>query len=314
MKNQSLDFCKVIVLVGVCAILIPGLAAAYPYYTQGSNNYCSGCHGGFRSSNYTSLVDGQNWGNLHNLHRSTMLSGDCETCHGNNDYPVSLDSSAGGSGLAAISCMGCHGRAEDNVPANPSYPFGYGAGLRQHHTSAGVSACLNCHDDADPANYTPVGEDVLPTYYANPGSGHSNMPTSACNEDGSENFAGATIGLDNNGNNVYDGDDAACNGASPAPDQPAALAGLLQNHPNPFNPSTTIKYVLPDAGYARVQIYSVTGELVRTLVNASNQAAGTYQVEWNGTDDNGRPVSSGVFFYRLESAGGSEMQKMTLVK
>ena len=113
--------------------------------------------------------------------------------------------------------MGCHGRAEDNVAGNPESPHGYGAGLRQHHHVAGVTVCLNCHEDADPANYTTVGEDVLPPYYANPGTGHPNMPTSSCNDDGSENFAGAPQGQDNDGDGIYDGDDGDCAG-TPAPE------------------------------------------------------------------------------------------------
>ena len=154
-------------------------AFAYDQYTVNDDaTNCGTCHGDFRSNTYISTVDGQLWGNIHNLHRSTMLSGDCNACHLSSDeFPVLLDGSAGGSGLDPIGCMGCHGRSEDNVAANPSFPNGLGAGLRQHHTNAGVNDCIGCHDDADPVNYTPVGEEVLPPYYANPGTGHPDMPT-----------------------------------------------------------------------------------------------------------------------------------------
>jgi len=109
--------------------------------------------------------------------------------------------------------VGCHGRAEDNVAGNPEVGAGrsgYGAGLRQHHQNAGATVCANCHLDANPASYTTVGENVLPPYYANPGSGHPAMPTQSCNGNGSENFAGATQGLDNDGDDLYDTNDTNC--------------------------------------------------------------------------------------------------------
>jgi len=94
---------------------------------------------------------------------------------------------------------------------NDSVSLGRGAGLRQHHANAGVSACANCHSDASPANYTPVGEDVLPNYYANPGSNHPLIPEDPCNPNGSEGvFAGTLLGLDNDGNGIYDTADDAC--------------------------------------------------------------------------------------------------------
>jgi hypothetical protein len=296
-------------------MMLPATTFAYSQYTVSDDGtYCATCHGDFRASNYISTVDGQSWGNLHNLHRSTMLSGDCEACHGSGDtFPVELSVSAGGSGLDPLSCMGCHGRAEDNTPQNPSYPDGYGAGLRQHHTNAGIDDCLSCHDDANPANYTPVAESILPPYYANPGTGHTAMPTSACNDDGSENFAGLAIGLDNDGNDLYDEADASCN-LSNIGDQPVPIARLLQNHPNPFNPSTTIEYAVEKPGDILLQVFSLNGNHVRTLVNRHHGEAMTYQVTWNGRDDGGNLQASGVFFYRLEAAGASEMKKMILIK
>ena len=184
-------------------------AHAYDQYSQngGDATNCGTCHGDFRQSNYTSPVDGMDWGNIHNLHRFTMLNSDCDACHGGSSYfPVLLASSTGGTGLAAIGCVGCHGRAEDNTPANPA---GYGAGLRQKHYNGGVTGCTGCHDDADPANFTPVAENVLPPYYANPGTDHSAMPTGPCGGQG-ENFAGDARGLDNDGDGSYDDADPDC--------------------------------------------------------------------------------------------------------
>lgn len=202
-------------LVVVALLTTSRTSLAYDRYSVNRDaTNCRTCHGDFRATSYVSPVDGQNWGNLHNLHRNTMLAGDCSACHFNSRFPTYLASSSGGSGLSPIGCVGCHGRAEDNVAGNPEFGAGYGAGLRQRHQDAGITVCGDCHQDADPASYTPVGENVLPPYYATPGINHAAMPTSACNDDGSENFAGATQGLDNDGDGLYDAVDGDC--ATPA--------------------------------------------------------------------------------------------------
>lgn len=240
-----------------------------------------------------------------------MLSGDCDACHVNSDLPVYLASSNGGNGMAAIGCMGCHGRAEDNVAGNPESPHGSGAGLRQYHQNAGVTDCAGCHQDAIPANYTPVGEHVLPPYYANPGVGHPNIPTDACNVDGSENFAGAAVGQDNDGDQAYDGLDSDCLG-TPVPDVMSAEL-FVTNAPNPFNPQTTIRFTVRTAGPARISVYSVDGHLVKILQSGLVEA-GTHDLRWDGTDASGRPVNSGLYLCRLESAAGSLSRSMTLVR
>jgi len=185
-------------------------AVAYPRYSvNGDATYCGACHGDFRSSSYISLSDGQNWGNLHNLHRQTMLSGDCSACHISPDrFPVLLDSSDGGTGLEPIGCGGCHGRNEDT--GNDSVSSGRSAGLRQHHYNGGVTSCAGCHSDANPANYTPVGENVAPSYYFTPDAAHPGKPTDPCNANGEEDSAGSPDGLDNDGDGLYDGVDPDC--------------------------------------------------------------------------------------------------------
>ena len=104
------------------------------------------------------MSDGQDWGNLHNLHRSDMLAGDCAACHKGDFFPVFLAESDGGIGFEAISCGGCHGRNEDMGTGS-----GLSAGLRQHHFRAGVTTCQICHPDANPDNYPPVSEDTPPS-------------------------------------------------------------------------------------------------------------------------------------------------------
>jgi hypothetical protein len=204
-----------------------GVAGAYPQYSANKDaTNCRLCHGDFRAATYTSLADGGSWPDgLHITHRDVMLNGDCATCHSSGPrFPVTLGSSAGGTGLDPISCSGCHGRAEDGT-GNGSE--GYGAGLRQHHWNNGVQTCgttAGCHTDADPASFTPAGEDFLPLYYSDSDSAHPLIPADPCNIDADgfpEDYAGSTIGLDNDGDNLYDeADTFDC----PEPDKSLLLA------------------------------------------------------------------------------------------
>jgi len=119
--------------------LFAGSAQAYDRYSINDDaTNCHFCHGDFRASSYTGRSDGQSWGNLPNLHRQTMVSGDCNTCHLPTDnFPVMLNTSAGGSGLAAIGCIGCHGRAEDGTGVGTE---GYGLAIQRRHEAANVGA------------------------------------------------------------------------------------------------------------------------------------------------------------------------------
>ena len=101
---------------------------------------------------------------------------------------------------------------------------------------------------------------------------------------------------------------------------PKAFA-LGQNAPNPFNPTTTIAYAIPlhvdgqkiDATQVDLRIFDIRGRVVRTLVT-ERQAPGRYSVVWNGRDDQGRSVSTGVYFYRLHTEEFTQSHKMMLVK
>ena len=203
------------VLIAVFGFQVRSADAYSTYSTDGSTGNCATCHGDFTSSPYTSPGGGPIWGDsLHNVHRNTMLNGDCNTCHGSGGRsPVVLDSSVGGTGLSPISCVGCHGRNEDVTPNDGAFGGagpGRGDGLRAHHAAAGVTSCAGCHN----ADTVPVGENVLPPYYGNSLTAHPNMPTNPCNQNGNENFAGGTEGLDNDGNDIYDGNDPACQAAA----------------------------------------------------------------------------------------------------
>ena len=92
---------------------------------------------------------------------------------------------------------------------------------------------------------------------------------------------------------------------------------LAQNHPNPFNPSTTISYNVEQSGYVNLKIYDVMGRLVRTLVDNQYVSAGYetgYSVVWNGLDDHGQKASAGLYIYRLQSGAMSMTNKMILLK
>jgi hypothetical protein len=235
----------------VATLLLPQAAWAYTRYSISNDaGNCADCHGGFRDGGYVSLADGEPWNNsLHDVHESLMLGGDCNTCHTSpGRFPVFLGSSNGGNGLPAFSCAGCHGRLEDaNALAGdrslrqPSLrrmmrqlrarrrrdwrdsgtrerrgtllqTEGFGAGLRQHHWRSGITDCVSCHTDSDPAAFTPVGENVPPPYYADPGIDHPAIPSNACSPAPGlpEDFAGSSFGLDSDGDLVYDGADDDC--------------------------------------------------------------------------------------------------------
>ena len=91
------------------------------------------------------------------------------------------------------------------------------------------------------------------------------------------------------------------------------LTSSLRIYPNPFNPSTTIDYALEDAAEVRFGIYSVSGQLVRALVS-ERQAARRDSVVWDGRDDAGRPVASGIYVGRLDAGQFRRSEKMVLLK
>lgn len=94
---------------------------------------------------------------------------------------------------------------------------------------------------------------------------------------------------------------------------PSAFATLFQNHPNPFNPTTTIRFELVRAADVDLSIYDASGSLVIRLAHG-RYPAGATDLNWNGADAKGRRVGSGVYFYRLVSNGEAQNRKMVLLK
>jgi hypothetical protein len=93
----------------------------------------------------------------------------------------------------------------------------------------------------------------------------------------------------------------------------AYVTRLDQNHPNPFNPTTQIGYQVATDGQVTLKIYDVKGALVRELVDGV-QSAGVYTVAWNGTNNAGQAVSTGVYFYRLTVGKFVQTRRMVLLK
>jgi hypothetical protein len=88
---------------------------------------------------------------------------------------------------------------------------------------------------------------------------------------------------------------------------------LSQNFPNPFNPETWIKYQLPVSGHVRLSIYNSLGQAVRLLVDYTQPAA-YHQVVWDGRDNGGNMMPSGIYFYRLETSKFTSIKKMVMMK
>jgi hypothetical protein len=88
---------------------------------------------------------------------------------------------------------------------------------------------------------------------------------------------------------------------------------LHQNYPNPFNPETIISLELPFGGRARLSVYNILGRKVITLLD-EELAAGTHTVLWDGADESGQAVASGVYLYRLETETVTLSRKMMLLK
>jgi hypothetical protein len=97
------------------------------------------------------------------------------------------------------------------------------------------------------------------------------------------------------------------------PTIPPVKTTLAQNYPNPFNPSTTISFSLAKRDKVSLSVYNLKGQLVNTLL-VSNLDAGTHSLVFDGKDASGRPLASGMYFYRLQTSEGSLTKRMLLVK
>jgi len=84
--------------------------------------------------------------------------------------------------------------------------------------------------------------------------------------------------------------------------------------PNPFLSNTTIKYFLPREEKVTLKIYNLLGQSIKTLLHEEEHVAGAYEVKWNGTDEDGNPVVSGIYFYRFQTQNFSTTKKIVVLR
>lgn len=94
---------------------------------------------------------------------------------------------------------------------------------------------------------------------------------------------------------------------------PSFVNNLGKNYPNPFNPDTNISFSIKEEGYVSLKVYNTRGQLVKTLIS-ENLQEGVHFTSWNGKDNSNRSVSSGIYFYKMDSKGYSSVNKMILMK
>jgi len=311
MKKNGVGAVMLFACVGtVLYIISAGGAGAYDQYSVNRDaTNCAACHGDFRADPYNEGIvrdpacpptcdPNTAWpSSLMITHSDLMVNAQCTACHGSGPrFPVLTGSSAGVFGNLTHSCAGCHGRETDGTGTGST---GWGAGLRQHHFQAGVTLCSTHHTDADPAGFTPVGEDVLPLNYAIPGVAAGFVPDDPCNAGTvPEDKVGSPVGLDNDGDGSYDGSDTDCGALAASPGETTLLTvtahdpagGILSLAYTPGCATTGNKIVfgpLQDVGS-----YNYTGEAC---------AVGN-----TGTFNWAYPATPGSFFFILVGDNGIE--------
>lgn len=213
--RRTLRTCCSVVALLALAVWAPRATAYEQYSVNRDATNCAMCHGNFGASgtpNYVSLKDGTAWGTTLMSGHIPWVSSNCLACHQSSGFfPVIIGDS--GDPTLSAACAGCHGREQDegfDVGGPVMHPESMmAAGLRQHHFRKGITLCASCHADADPAAFTPLGENVLPANYGKPNV----ILLDPCNRPPStslvENKFGLT-GLDNDGNLLTDTDDPRC--------------------------------------------------------------------------------------------------------
>ena len=88
---------------------------------------------------------------------------------------------------------------------------------------------------------------------------------------------------------------------------------LSQNYPNPFNPETVISFHVPKSSHVVIEVYNLLGQRLQKLVDESKEV-GIYQARWDGCDENGNSVSSGIYIYKMQADGFVAIKKMALVR
>ena len=141
--------------------------------------------------------------------------------------------------------------------------------------------------------------------------GEITLPNNDENYDNVVMFVTDTFGGTGTIEYSYIAEDVISPVSSPQDDLPQITE--LTCFPNPFNPQTTIHYTISEASYTELNIYNIKGQQIKSLINAF-QSAGSYNLQWDGTDDMQNKVSSGIYYYNLSTSAGSVTKKMLLMK
>ena len=236
----------------------------------------------------------------------------------------------GGEGLELSGCTVTNNRVSDPglypaqvYQADPDDPMGIGSGVSVENSiishgqdcagvrillpyiygDAGFTCSTVWHNDLGDGETVPAGMRFEPRFCDWRGGDLTLAADSPCLAE--NNPCAVQIGALGRG---------ACSYPAPVDENHLPARVELQgNFPNPFNPSTVISFGLPAAQPVSLNVYDVHGSLVRTLVSGSLDA-GHHQATWNGRDDRGGSVASGVYFYRLQCAQGVQQGKMVLLK
>ena len=191
-----------------------------------------------------------------------------------------------------------------------------------------VFDCNTCHISGGGTPRNSFGSDIESNYLTSPGaSGDVEWgPELAALDSDGDGFTNGEELLDPNGEwsagDPNPGDPSNVTAPGDPNDFPTsvkdedALAfdySLSNNYPNPFNPSTTIEYTVPELTNVSIDVYNSNGEKVKTIVDQSF-SPGKYKVGWNGTDQYGSSVASGIYFYRIVAGDFTETKNMILLK
>jgi hypothetical protein len=299
----------------------------------GSGAICLNCHKFRRDANsYVKTTLSSRWG-PHYFGAADLILGQNGYTFGDNLLP---DLTKSGHMSVENTCVGCHMQATPtNSPATNktgghTWKISYAAPDGTVYEN--LTVCMNCHTDIENTKAAFEAKiDGLMKKIA------MNLPPY-----GSENIDWSLIASDKNKavlEQVYWNYQYVKNGGS-AIHNPRyttyllqrslqalgvstdvePLAGLVpstyelsQNYPNPFNPTTQIRFSLPRESDVKLVVFDIVGRVVTTLVD-QKMSAGVHQVTWNGRDQDGQSVASGVYFYHIQAAGFSATKKMALIK
>lgn len=110
------------------------------------------------------------------------------------------------------------------------------------------------------------------------------------------------------------GDPHAASGISYMDPEVPRQFNLDQNYPNPFNPSTTIEFSIPKTEQVKLSVYDLNGRHIKTLIDGRLYPAGKYSIQWDGRDNFGEKVSSGMYYYHIEAGGFAKAKSMLMIK